>query len=153
AVENVLRDRHAEALAAADRPFPDSLVRVASAGRRTAEPVLPLPDCRTCRAGDRPPAGELTNLLGAAAGIVPEVGEVPSLPAEPEFPWVALARLANSALNPRRPFWTGASGKGESWPDALRSALGECAERYSAGVLTGPVRLARASDLDAVLGV
>jgi YcaO cyclodehydratase, ATP-ad Mg2+-binding len=153
AVETVLRERHAEALAAGDRPFPEALTRLDSTGRLTVEPVLPLPDCPTCWAGDPPPAGEPANVLGAAAGIVPEIGDVPPLPAEPEFPSVALARLANSALNPNRPFWAGASGKGASWPAALRSALGECIERYSAGVLTGAIRLARADELTGVLDV
>lgn len=156
AVETVLRDRHAEALAAGNRPFPARLTRVAADGRPTLEPVLPLPDCRTCRTcrtDDPAPDADLANVLGAAAGLVPEVGNVPPLPGEPEFPFVALARLANSALNPRRPFWSGASGKGETWPAALRSALGECVERYSAGVPTHPVRLARAAELDCVLEV
>ena len=150
-VESVLRERHDQALAAGQ--FPALLTRVAATGQLTVEPVLPLPDCQACWAGDRPPAGELTNVLGAAAGIAPEVGNVPPLPAEPEFPFVALARLANSGLNPGRPFWTGASGKGKTWPAALKSALGECVERYSAGVPTGAVRLARAAELDPVLDV
>ncbi|OSC39854.1 YcaO-like family protein [Mycobacterium decipiens] len=121
--------------------IPYQLARIASDGYVRVEPVVPLPECPTCwhAAVEPPKLRAPQNIVGETAGIVTTIKELPPAEGELPMPHVMIVRLANSSLNPDRPIWTGASGKGWSKPDAIRSGLGEAVERYCASVVSVPV--------------
>lgn len=145
-----IRERVREARSMAQPESPATLLRVTPSGAVVAETVLPLPECESCladaRAASKP---SLAHAVGRAAGIVAELATVPPRPAELGFPHVVTTRLSNSRLEPARPAWRGASGKGESGANAVFSALGESLERYAAEIVPqGRLLRARVGQLD-----
>jgi len=145
-----LRERVREARRLAQPESPATLLRVTPSGAVVAEAVLPLPECESCLAGTRAASKpSLAHAVGRAAGIVAELATVPPRPAELGFPHVVTTRLSNSRLEPARPVWRGASGKGELGTDAIFSAIGESLERYAAEIVPrGRLLRARAGQLD-----
>lgn len=146
----------AAALAAQDADplaYPPRLTRIGPDGARSVEPALPRPDCADCarRAWRDFGPAEPAAAFGAAAGVVTAIRDVPAPPGEVEAPAVAIARLANHALDPDRPFWRGASGKALA-PEAARlGALCEAVERYAAEQSPVETVVAAAHELDATL--
>ncbi|HKP42079.1 YcaO-like family protein [Mycobacterium sp.] len=150
-------DRHVDARRVnADRgraEIPYQLARIRRDGLVRIEPVVPLPSCTTCwqDAAVAPDRRGPLNFVGETAGIVTALLDVPSSTGALPDPHVVISRLANSSLVPDRPFWTGASGKGWTARDALRSALGESVERYCANTVSAPVITARLDELNAAI--